>query len=260
MIYQLTNLTIGYRHGNDTKVVAKGINATLDGGRLTCLIGPNGAGKSTLLRTLAAFQPRLEGSIAINGKDISQYSRHRLARLIGVVLTGKVDVQNLTVAEMVALGRNPYTGFFGTLGDDDRQIVNKSMQQAGITGLKDHMVGTLSDGERQKVMIAKALAQQTPVIFLDEPTAFLDYPSKVATMQLLTQLAKDTGKTIFMSTHDMELALQMAGKLWLMDGSGNVLTGTPAQLAGQGHLSAFLDRRGIRFNPHDMHIEVCRQP
>ena len=173
----LENLSIGYTSKNNRKVVAEGINATLNDSELTCLIGPNGIGKSTLLRTLSAFQPPLEGSITIDGKRLETLSDKEVSRLIGVVLTTKPDVQNITVTELVGLGRSPYTGFWGTLNEKDSEIVEESIAKTGITHLAERMIQTLSDGERQKVMIAKALAQQTPVIYLDEPTAFLDYPS-----------------------------------------------------------------------------------
>ena len=133
-----------------------------------------------------------------------------MSRLIGIVLTEKPDVQNMTIEELVGMGRSPYTGFWGTLDDEDKKIVGEAIQLVGIENLQGRMVHTLSDGERQKVMIAKALAQQTPIIYLDEPTAFLDFPSKVETMQLLRRLALEEQKTIFLSTHDVELSLQLA--------------------------------------------------
>ena len=164
----------------------------------------------------------------------------------------------MTAEEVVGLGRTPYTGFWGTLGADDRRIVTESMEQVGVAHLAARTVTTLSDGERQKVMLAKALAQQTPIIILDEPTAFLDYPSKVDTLLLLTRLSHETGKTVFMSTHDLELALQTADRLWLMPGNGHVITGTPRELADSGDLSAFIERRGIEFDEETMNIKVKR--
>lgn len=236
--------------------MAEGLTVSLPEGRLTCLIGYNGAGKSTLLRTLAGFQPKLGGNIYIGGREISDYSGRELSRTVSVVLTSKPDVMNMTVREIVALGRTPYTGYWGTLGDEDRRIVDDSMRQVGIDRLAERMSGTLSDGERQKMMIAKALAQQTPLIILDEPTAFLDYPSKVETMLLLVRLCRETGKTIFMSTHDLELALQTADMLWLMTPGRGIHTGTPHQLADSGDLSEFIERSGIVFHRDTLHITV----
>ena len=236
--------------------MAEGLTVSLPEGRLTCLIGYNGAGKSTLLRTLAGFQPKLGGNIYIGGREISDYSGRELSRTVSVVLTSKPDVMNMTVREIVALGRTPYTGYWGTLGDEDRRIVDNSMRQVGIDRLAERMSGTLSDGERQKMMIAKALAQQTPLIILDEPTAFLDYPSKVETMLLLVRLCRETGKTIFMSTHDLELALQTADMLWLMTPGRGIHTGTPHQLADSGDLSEFIERSGIVFHRDTLRITV----
>ena len=254
----LSSLSIGYRQKGGCKTVASGIDATLCGGELTCLIGQNGAGKSTLLRTLAAFQPVLGGHIYIKGKDLAEYSAEELSRIIGVVLTTRPDALNMTVREVVSLGRTPYTGFWGKLGGEDKRVVEESMEQVGITPLAARTVATLSDGECQKMMIAKALAQQTPVIFLDEPTAFLDYPSKVETMLLLMRLSHDGGKTIFMSTHDIELALQTADTLWLMTRGGALQTGTPRQLADSGALSAFVERSGITFDKATLRMTVDR--
>ena len=236
--------------------MAEGLTVSLPEGRLTCLIGYNGAGKSTLLRTLAGFQPKLGGNIYIGGREISDYSGRELSRTVSVVLTSKPDVMNMTVREIVALGRTPYTGYWGTLGDEDRRIVDDSMRQVGIDRLAERMSGTLSDGERQKMMIAKALAQQTPVIFLDEPTAYLDYPSKVETMLLLMRLSHEAGKTIFISTHDLELALQTADTLWLMAGGGKISIGTPRELAENGALAAFVERSGITFDKSTLHVTV----
>ena len=253
----LTGLSIGYRIKGGEKIVADGIDVSLHGGELTCLIGSNGAGKSTLLKTLAGFLPKLGGHVHIKGREISEYTQKELSRLISVVLTSRLEVLNITVEEVVALGRSPHTGFWGTLGDEDKRIVRESMDRVGISHLAARTVSTLSDGERQKMMIAKALAQQTPVIFLDEPTAFLDYPSKVETMLLLSRLSHDMGKTIFMSTHDLELALQTADMLWLMPGDGSVDTGTPRQLADSGALSAFIERSGITFDKDTLRITVA---
>lgn len=202
-------LTVGYRGHR----VVEDISLSLPCGRLVCLLGPNGAGKSTLLRTLCGFQPPIAGTVTISGSDITTMSAAEVARLVSVVLTDRPLTPSLTAAEMVGMGRAPYTGFWGRLSDDDRRLVSEAMQTVGIASLATRRMGQLSDGERQKVMIAKALAQHTPVIVLDEPTAFLDYPSKVAVMKTLARLAHDEGKTILMSTHDLELAAQLGDEL-----------------------------------------------
>lgn len=249
---ELKNLTIGYA----TYTVVEDINATLKRGELTCLLGANGAGKSTLLRTIAAFQPALSGAITIGDKQIDRIEARERAKLIGVVLTERTNLQNMTVTELVAMGRAPYTGFWGSLSEEDNKIVSDAISQVGITDLASRMVHTLSDGERQKTMIAKALAQQTPVIFLDEPTAFLDYPSKVETMQLLRRLCHESGKTILLSTHDIEIALQMADNLWLMEKGKGISIGAPKQLAQDGSIQCFLHRADVIFHPEDMTIKI----
>lgn len=245
---QINNLSIGYYSKNDTKQVAGDITTTIYSRELTCLLGANGVGKSTLLRTLSAFQPRLSGEIALLCRDIQDYSDKELSTIVGVVLTDKCDIRNMSVRELVEMGRSPYTGFWGRLEKEDKRIVEEAIALVRIENLSSRMVHTLSDGERQKVMIAKALAQETPVIFLDEPTAFLDFPSKVEIMQLLHHLTRTTNKTIFLSTHDLELALQIADKIWLMDKVNGINTGTPEDLALSGHLSGFFARKGILFD------------
>lgn len=263
-------LTIGYKaKRTGFREVAADINAELCGGRLTSLIGSNGIGKSTLLRTLSAFQPPLAGDVLVQGKSLRRYTNKELSRLIGVVLTERPALQNMSVRELVGLGRSPYTGFWGKLTAADEEIVTEAINDVGIENLQHRMIQTLSDGERQKVMIAKALAQQTPVIFLDEPTAFLDYPSKVEVMQLLHRLTRQSGKTIFLSTHDIELALQLSDILWLMsktdtapstDASLSQLTiGTPQQLAQSDALTAFIERKGITFDRTQLSIRVENQ-
>ena len=259
----LKDLGIGYLTKHGVRVVAEHINGAIRSGELTCLLGANGVGKSTLLRTLSAFQPKTSGEILFTegdkqSREISEMSDKELSRKIGVVLTEKPDVRNMTVRELVSLGRSPYTGFWGTYSEEDLQIVDESISLVGIEPLSKRMVHTLSDGERQKVMIAKALAQQTPVIYLDEPTAFLDYPSKVEVLQLLRLISRQAGKTIFLSTHDVELALQLADKIWLMTRETGMTIGTPRQLAQQGALGKFIERDGIAFDPETLAIRIIK--
>ena len=260
----LRDLTIGYRGRHHATVVAAHLNAAILRGELTCLLGRNGIGKSTLLRTLSAFQPSLAGDILlrdIGGADeapfssLTTFSDKQLSHYIGVVLTEKPDVRNMTVEELVGMGRSPYTGFWGTLTAADHEVVDEAIALVGIQSLKGRYIHTLSDGERQKVMISKALAQQTPVIYLDEPTAFLDFPSKVEVMQLLQRLAREQQKTIFLSTHDVELSLQVADRLWLME-PGLLSVGTPRSLAADGALSRFIERDSITFDRQSLTIRV----
>lgn len=261
----LDNLTTGYRSSGSEVVITAGISAALYPGELTCLLGPNGAGKSTLLKTLTAFMPPLGGDVYVEDRRLSDYSSAELARVIGMVTTERLTVNNMTVEELVAIGRSPYTGFWGRLSESDRIIVDESLSLAGITELRKRRVSTLSDGERQKSMIAKALAQQTPVIFLDEPTAFLDYPGKVEMMLLLRSLARTRSKTIFLSTHDLELALQIADKAWLLSKTLGLTIGTPEDLALNGDMTRYFDRPGITFDAdsglfkvnHEIKRNVC---
>lgn len=209
----IDHLAVGYaKH-----IVASGLTAHLKGGTLTALVGSNGMGKSTLLRTMAGVQKPLDGTVRLVADNVEhrveRLGRSDRARWISVVLTDRVEVDRLTVEQVVGFGRMPYTGYFGRLDDNDRRLVDEALQTTGLTPLAQRAVNTLSDGERQKMMIAKALAQQTPVMLLDEPTAFLDYPSKVETMKLLVRLAHDTGKIIVLSTHDLHLALHLADRM-----------------------------------------------
>lgn len=253
----LRDVSIGYRQRHGQRTVAQHLSATIEAGRLTCLLGENGVGKSTLLRTLAGFQSRMGGEIVLCDRPLDNYSDSELARTIGVVLTERLDVQQMTVTELVAMGRSPYTGFWGRLDDEDLRICHEAVSMVGIDSLSSRLVSTLSDGERQKVMIAKALAQQTPVIYLDEPTAFLDYPTKVDMLLLLRRISREAGKTVFLSTHDLELALQVADVVWLMERGGRLHIGTPRELAAQGVLTTFVERSpGVTFDTTSLAVRV----
>lgn len=210
MVISLSQLSVGYSLSHP---VISDINLELRSGQLACLIGENGIGKSTLLKTLTGFLPKLKGSLLLGNRDIESFSQRELARQVSIVLTQKPDVQNLTIEEIIGLGRSPYTGFFGRLRAEDRKVVDDAIATMGIEKLRGRMIQTLSDGERQKVMIAKALAQETPIILLDEPTAFLDFPSKAETFQSLQRMAHEKDKLILLSTHDLELAVRFADSL-----------------------------------------------
>ncbi len=210
----LSDLTIGFSQ----HIVASAISIHPLQGRLSCLLGRNGCGKSTLLKTIAGFLKPLSGEMTFQGQNLQDMSRKRLSRTIGIVMTGRVESQNLTVRELAGLGRAPYTGFFGSLSPEDREAVDHAMEMAGIQQLADRTISTLSDGEYQKAIIAKTLAQETPVILLDEPTAFLDYASKVELMETASRLAHESGKLILMSTHDVSLALHLSDDIFLMSG------------------------------------------
>ncbi|WP_366448781.1 ABC transporter ATP-binding protein [uncultured Porphyromonas sp.] len=253
---ELCDLSIGYRQMKRTRIVASQLNATIWSGQLTCLIGSNGVGKSTLLRTIAAFQPKLGGALLVEGQEIQQYAAKELAQRISVVLTERLIMSNMTAYEMIALGRSLYTGFWGQMNESNRQVVDEAIELVGIQPLAKRMIDSLSDGERQKVMIAKALAQETPIILLDEPTAFLDFPSKVDMLQILLRLSREAHKTIFLSTHDLELALQIADQVWLLDDDHKLHMGPPRTLASDGTLPSYFAAKGIDFDPETLHFSI----
>ena len=209
-------------------MIASDVSAELQSGKLTCLLGVNGCGKSTLLRTMCGFLPPLDGEILLEGENLNHLTAAEKSRKISIVLTHNDGIRGMTVWDVVAMGRSPYTGFWGHLSDEDKKIIRDSLAMVGICptstlpregerSFLDRRITEISDGERQKVMIAKAIAQQTPVILLDEPTAFLDYPSKRRMFRLLTQVARDLNKAILLSTHDIDHAKRFGDVAWMMD-------------------------------------------
>ncbi len=244
-----TALSVGYNKGKKReKVVHGGLSFELYPGELTCLLGPNGAGKSTLLRTLSGSQPVLAGEIRVQEKAISSFSERELSRKIGVVYTDKTQAGGLTVYEVVALGRHPHTGFFGRLHREDRRIINEALESVGIVHKAGNYMAELSDGERQKVMIAKALVQECPIILLDEPTAFLDIVSRIEIMSLLHEIAVRHQKTVLLSTHDIEQALVLADRLWLLSRSEGLYTGVTEDVVLSGRMELLFDHEEIKFD------------
>jgi iron complex transport system ATP-binding protein len=249
-VIEAAKLRIGYALRNrKKKVVHPNLDLKLYAGEVTCLLGLNGAGKSTLLRTLGGFQQALAGELLLLGKPLDAFSSSDLSLTIGVVLTEKTNAGGITVYELVSLGRHPYTGFFGLLKKHDRNIIEQSLEAVGISHKASNYVAELSDGERQKAMIAKTLAQQCPIILLDEPTAFLDVTSRIETMVLLRKLAKEQQKTILLSTHDMDSAIQMGDRLWLLEKDRPIACGTPEDLILNGQFETFFHKEGILFDP-----------
>lgn len=242
------HLAIGYRTKHHEKKLYANLNFRLQTGTLTALIGPNGAGKSTLLRTLAGAQPMLVGSLCLNGKPLAKYRPAELSQIIGLVTTERIASGGLRVEEVVAMGRHPYTGFWGKLHAEDRRIIDRAMQQTGISGMQGCAIAALSDGERQKVMIAKALAQQCPLILLDEPTAFLDIASRTEIMCLLHDLAA-AGRTILLSTHDLDQALQLSDRVWMLAPEQGLVCKTPEDAALDGDINRFFDSGSAFFDP-----------
>lgn len=247
-ILSAKDLTVGYRKGNSTSPVISGLNLSLSRGKLVALIGANGIGKSTLLRTLVGNQPPLEGEVSISGIRIGEISRKDLSLLLGIVNTERTQAGALTVREVVSLGRQPYTGFLGILSKNDKSIVEKAMQDAGILHKASNFLAELSDGERQKVMIAKALAQCTPIIILDEPTAFLDVASRMETMLLLHNLAHKQNKAVLLSSHDLSQSMMLADELWVVTNDQKIISGNTEDVVLSGAMDSIFASSIISFD------------
>ncbi len=244
----IQNLSIGYRNGKKVNLVAPQLNSAIYPGELVCLLGANGTGKSTLLRTICGFQPSIEGQVLLGNKAVNELDEKRLSKLLSVVLTEKVSIPNATVAELVAYGRSPYTGLLGKINTKDKRLVIEAIKQCGIEHKTNDPLNSLSDGERQKAFIAKALAQDTPIIILDEPTAFLDLPARVEIIQLLRKVASEAQKSVLLSTHDLDLALQMADKLWLLKKGGPLISGSPEDLLLNNAFQDMFLNQGVVFD------------
>ncbi len=238
------DLRIGYPQ----RTIADGLTLALRPGQLVCLLGPNGAGKSTLMRTLAGLQTPLAGQVQLAGQPLPDISTLDLARRMSLVLAERVDMGTMRVNEVVALGRAPHTGRFGRLTTMDDERIQHALTLTDTHRLADRRLHQLSDGERQTVMLARALAQDTDLILLDEPTAHLDLPNRVEMMRLLRQLTRQTGKAILLSTHELDLALQAADTLWLFDARGHLAVGTPEDLVLTGAFDAAFDKAGFYFD------------
>lgn len=213
---EVRNLNIGYRSKNDRTIIAVDLNFQLHQGQLAAIVGVNGIGKSTLLRTLGSVQSKLSGSIQMDGKDLKSYSPIDLASTISLVLTEPLASKNLTVSELIALGRQPYTNWIGSLSTKDKSKIQEAISMVHLEGLKNKKCYELSDGQLQRVMIARALAQDTSIILLDEPTSHLDLHHKVQILKLLKQIAHETQKTIMFTSHEIEMAIQLCDKILIM--------------------------------------------
>lgn len=247
ILLRAENLRIGYLLGKKEIKVCDGMNFELKRGELVALLGPNGAGKSTLLRTLSSSLQPLSGNIFYSGRLLKNISQRDLSRKISVVLTDHTQAGGLTVSELVSLGRQPYTGFFGRLKARDLRLVDEAINSVGLSFKSNSYMAELSDGERQKAMIAKALVQETDVLLLDEPAAFLDVASKLELMALLRQIAVERNCAVLFSSHDVEQALALSDKLWLMSRDG-LLCGGTEDMVMQGHLSELFRSDNVRFD------------
>lgn len=252
-------LSIGYA-GSGRPPVASGIDLSVRPGTLTCLLGPNGSGKSTLIRTLAGMHPPLSGTVLLGGEEIIRMRAGRRARALSTVLTDRVTLGNLSVYNMVAFGRSPYTGWLGRLDEDDHRQVRRAIRSTGLESFAERDISRLSDGELQKVMIARALAQDTPCILMDEPTAHLDLPNRVEIMQLLRGLAHETGKGILASTHELDLALKAADRVWLMNRGESVWDGVPEDLVLNGTFEEVFRKESFDFDRSSGTFNIHRSP
>lgn len=243
------HLTVGYMQGKHATPLLTDLDLKLASGRLVALLGQNGAGKSTLLRVLTCATPPLDGYIEIDDVNLNQISQRERSRLIGLVSTDRITAGGLTVNELVALGRQPHTGFLGRLSEDDNRIVSQAIHDVGIAHKARNYVAQLSDGERQKAMIARALAQETPIIILDEPTAFLDVASRIEAMQLLHSLAHERGKAVLLSSHDISQSLMLADELWLITRDREVIAGNTSDMLKSDAMNRLFTSRHIIFNP-----------
>lgn len=247
-ILSTKNLTVGYKGKNEAKPVLSNLNLSLEKGKLTCLLGTNGAGKSTLMRTIGGIQKPLDGEVFMQGKPILSIDAKTLSKQLSLVLTDRIAPGNLTVYALVSLGRFPYTSWLGTLSQADKDIIFMAMEATGVLEFANKHIGELSDGERQKVMIARTLAQDTEAIFLDEPTAHLDLPNRIEIFHLLRELAVKEDKAILLTTHELDMALANADHLWLINQNQSIDSGLPEDLVLNGALEDAFKRDQLRFD------------
>lgn len=261
------NLTVGYK----SKKVLNDLNLNLNAGELTCLLGPNGSGKSTLIRSLTGIQKPLIGEVYIQEKPIATIDSKEMAKTLSLVLTDRIAPGNLTVYALVSLGRFPYTSWMGALNQSDKELIQWALEVTGTLSFANRHIGELSDGEKQKVMIARALVQDTEIIVLDEPTAHLDSPNRIEIFHLLQDLTKKTGKTILISTHEIDMALESCDNMWLVMPDKKVESGLPEELILNGSLEKAFGSEELTFDylkgrfsktpeAHDFKINVVGDP
>lgn len=248
IILQASKISIGYSHKKEKTIIASNIDLSLRKGKLIALIGANGIGKSTLLRTITGIQKTISGIVLLNGTNIHELDALTLAQNLSVVLTEKLPPSNLTVCELIALGRQPYTNWIGKLTDADIAKVNEAMELTQISHLATKKHFEISDGQLQKVLIARALAQDTPLIILDEPTTHLDLLHKVSLFKLLKKLTQETDKCILFSTHDIDMAIQLSDEMIIMTPE-TVVQDEPCNLISKGSFTSLFNDEHIIFDP-----------
>jgi iron complex transport system ATP-binding protein len=249
------NLSLGYAKGKARKEILNGLDFQLFPGQLTCLLGPNGVGKSTLIKAILGQLKPWAGELVLDGRPIDTYTHLDLAKKLSVVLTEPFLPGNMTVGQLVALGRIPHTGWTGRLEDSDLEAVEKALTATKIQYLKEERLAEISDGQRQKAMIARALAQDGKIMILDEPTAHLDLVNRFEIMHLLREIAKNQGKAILVVTHDLEIALETADKFWLLNCGTPLITGMPEELVISGQINQLLPGDQFRFSIERGRIE-----
>jgi iron complex transport system ATP-binding protein len=250
IILSLSGLEIGFGSAGSQRILLPPLNEKACEGELIAVIGRNGVGKSTLLRTLAGLQPVLSGELLIDGRKISDYTRVQLSEKVGYISTEIVKVSNMTVYDLVSQGRFPYTGWFGKIGKNDDRVIIESVEKTGLKDLVHRPVNQLSDGERQRAMIAMVLAQDANLMVMDEPTAFLDISAKFDILHIMHELASRRGKTILFSTHDLGMAVSQADKIWLLRDDG-MRSGSPEDLMLEGAFDSLFDASKVKFNMED---------
>jgi iron complex transport system ATP-binding protein len=258
IILSLESLLIGFRAGSKTSALLPSLTTSVRRGNLIALIGQNGIGKSTLLRTITGLQPRLDGKICIKGRNLEDYQRYELARNIGYISTEPIRVNNMKVIDLVRLGRYPHTDWTGRLGEGDNELVADAIAKTGLDHLKARYINELSDGERQRAMIARVLAQDAEILVMDEPTAFLDIRSRYEIVHLLHDLSINRGKTIIFSTHDMLTALGESDTIWLTF-KNSFIEGAPEDLILNGSFERLFDDSVVKFNVADATFSYRQQ-
>jgi iron complex transport system ATP-binding protein len=255
-ILSMQNTDFGYYTKSGKNTLLSGINLEVGKSELIGLAGRNGSGKSTMLRTIVRLQESLNGAILLNGKNIREFNKYEFAKMVAFVSTGVVEQEVMTIRELVSLGRFPYTNWIGSLLPEDHEIIDNCLNMVGITFLADHKICEVSDGERQRAMIARTLAQNTPVIILDEPTAFLDLPAKYDLINLLYDLTRK-GKTIIYSSHDLNITMKFSDKLWIID-EDHVYEGSPEDMILNNTISRIFESDKIAFNQGNGDFELKR--
>lgn len=255
-LLKIENLVTGYRQGKRNEIILhRSLNLELFPGELICMLGPNGAGKSTLLRTIIGFEKSFCGKIYFSGVQSDHINIKEIARLVSVVLTDKIDDAYLSAYEVISSGRYPYGNFLGQLTVQDKIIVEVAIKLIGVEKYTKNYFHQLSDGEKQKVMIARAIAQDTPLIFLDEPIAYVDSPSKVAIMNIIRTLSTKHKKGVLLATHDLDAALKFADRIWLIGKNGMNVLDKPQNLVDKGKINLFFDQDDVVFNKKNLRFE-----